>query len=226
MSLWQHQSFAITVLRSVLFYPSGVTQPLSPSPTAAPPDYPRGFERRLRLHDGREVFVRPIVPDDAAPLGEALRDADPETLRSRFLGGAPHVTPALLERLTTLDYVRRFALVAGDGRSGRGVGIARFEAVDAGTAEVAVAVDPAWRRVGLATALVELLAEAAADRGINEFTASFLAENRPVVKLVRLAGPAGRQVIREGIAEVAVRLDRERGTADEPGPDQEDRPQR
>jgi len=193
---------------SGLVYPSGVTQVLSPSPAAAPPDYPRGFERRIRLHDGREVFVRPIVPDDAGPLGEAFRHADPATLRSRFLGGPPHVTPALLDRLTTVDYRRRFALVAGVEESGRGVGIARFEAVDKGAAEVAVAVDPAWRRVGLATALVELLAEAARERGIHEFTASFLAENRPVVKLVRLAGPAGRQVIREGIAEVAVRLDR------------------
>jgi GNAT superfamily N-acetyltransferase len=186
-----------------------VTQPLSPSPAAAPPDYPRSFERTIRLHDGRAVFVRPIVPADAGPLGDALRDADPETLRSRFLGGPPHVTPALLERLTTLDYVRRFALVAGDERTGRGVGIARFEAVGEGVAEVAVAVDPAWRRVGLATGLVELLGEAARERGIREFTASFLAENRPVVKLVRLASSIGRQVIREGIAEVAVRLDRE-----------------
>jgi GNAT superfamily N-acetyltransferase len=194
---------------SGLVYPSVVTQPLSPSPAAAPPDYPRAFERRIGLTDGREVFVRPIVPDDAGALGEALRDADPETLRSRFLGGSPHVTPTLLSRLTTLDYARRFAIVAADGRTGRGVGIARYETVEGDVAEVAVAVDPGWRRVGLATALVELLAEAALERGIYEFTASFLAENRPVVELVRLAGPVGRQVIREGIAEVAFRLDRE-----------------
>jgi GNAT superfamily N-acetyltransferase len=181
----------------------------TPNPTHVPPGYPREFERRLRLADGRLVAIRPVIPNDAAELATAILNADPDTLRRRFLGGPPHVTAALAARLTTLDYVRRFALAAGDARTGRGVAIARYEALDQTAAEVAVVVDPAWRRVGLATALVELLAQAALDRGINEFSASYLADNRPVAELVARAG-AGRRLIQEGIAEVAVALDRER----------------
>jgi hypothetical protein len=60
------------------------------------------------------VFLRPIVPGDAAALAEAITSADTDTLYRRFLGAAPRVTPALLARLTTVDYTRRFALVAGD----------------------------------------------------------------------------------------------------------------
>jgi GNAT superfamily N-acetyltransferase len=178
-------------------------------PKAVPPGYPREYERRLHLADGRAVLVRPIVPADAAALGEAIRSADSDTLRRRFLGGPPHVTPALLTRLTTVDYRRRFALTAADEATGRGVAIARYESMAEGVAEVAVVVDPAWRRVGLATALIEMLAQAALERGISAFSATYLAENRPVDALLGLAGRAGRQLIKQGIAEFVVRLDAE-----------------
>jgi GNAT superfamily N-acetyltransferase len=180
-------------------------QQAMPSPTSdRPPCYPAEFERTIRLRDGRAVAVRPIVPDDAAELAAALATADPVTLRRRFLGAAPRVAPALLKRLTVIDYTRRFALVAFDPDTGRGIAVARYEWLADGIAEVAVVVDPAWRRLGLATALIELLAEAALARGIHEFSASFLAENRPVEVLLAHVGGAGKQLIKQGIAEVVV----------------------
>jgi RimJ/RimL family protein N-acetyltransferase len=182
---------------------------LTLAPTDVPPGYPSEYERRLRLLDGRMVAIRPVVPADADDLADAILTADPDTLRRRFLGGPPPVTRALVERLTTVDYLRRFALVAADVRTGRGVAIARYEATGEGVAEVAVAVDLAWRRIGLATAMVELLARAALDRGIHEFTASYLAANRPVAALLALTGGADRLLIRQGIGEAAVALDRE-----------------
>ncbi|MEV4701860.1 GNAT family N-acetyltransferase [Actinoplanes sp. NPDC049316] len=175
-----------------------------------PPGYPRGYERALRLSDGRTVQLRPIRPDDTGQLAEAIRTADEDTLRRRFVGGPPHVTPELLTHLCTVDYRDRFALVATDPRTGRGVAIARYEAVPGDAADVAVAVDRAWRGVGLATALVELLAEAALDNGIHTFSAYFLAENRPVAALLDHIGGSGRRTIREGFAEAAVALDRDR----------------
>jgi RimJ/RimL family protein N-acetyltransferase len=182
---------------------------LSPHPPAVPPGYPREYERDVSLRDGRRAFVRPIIPSDAEALAEAFRTADADTLRRRFLGAPPPLTADRLRRLTTVDYRLRFALVAG-GEAGRGIGVARYETAGDGRAEAAVVVDPAWRRVGLATAMVTLLARAAVDRGIDTFTAMYLAENRPVTALVNLAGGAGQRLIREGIADIAVRLDRER----------------
>jgi RimJ/RimL family protein N-acetyltransferase len=180
---------------------------MPPSTTDRPPRYPAEFERRVRLRDGRTVAVRPIVPGDAAELATALATADPETLRRRFLGTPPRVTPALLERLTVVDYSRRFALVAFDPDSERGVAIARYEWLADRVAEIAIAVDPAWRRVGLATALIELLAEAALARGIHEFSAYYLAENRPVEALLGHVGGSGKQLIRQGIAEFVIGFD-------------------
>ncbi len=172
-----------------------------------PPGYPREYERETVLHDGRRVLIRPILPGDAPELADAIRTADPDTLRRRFLGGPPRVTEALLAHLTEVDYQRRFALVAIDPATGRGVAIARYEPAGEGVAEIAVAVRPAWRRAGLATELILLLAQAAAERGIHTFSASYLAENRPVAALVADAGGLGRQVIERGIAEFSLSLD-------------------
>ena len=161
----------------------------------------------MRLADGRRVEIRPILPSDAAELAEAIRTADAETLRARFLGGPPPLTDATLDALTRVDYVSRFALAAFS--KGRGVAIARYAAPPAsgdgrGVADVAVAVAPEWRRVGLATALVERLARRAQECGITDFTALFSAENRPVTELAHDGN--AHVVIAEGVAQLDAAL--------------------
>lgn len=175
-------------------------------PTSLPGGYPLDFQRLVRLHDGRRVFIRPILPGDAAELAEAISTADPDTIHRRFLGGRPPVTAELMAHLTGVDYVRRFALVAIDLARQQGVAIARYESVGNGVAEVAVAVAPAWRDAGLATELIQLLAQAAAERGIHAFTGTYLAENRPVAALIADAGATADQVTDHGIAEFSVQL--------------------
>ena len=174
-----------------------------------PRGYPAQYQQELVLCDGRTVLIRPILPSDAPELADAIKTADPDTLRSRFLGGAPRITPELLEHLTVVNYVRRFALVAIDTATGHGVAIARYEQIGEDVAEIAVAVRPAWRRAGLATVLILLLAKAAAERGIHTFSASYLAENRPIAALVQDAGELGTQVIEQGFAEFSLALDRQ-----------------
>ena len=174
----------------------------------APPGYPRHYEGRVRLADGREVDVRPILPSDAPELADAILTADAETLRARFLGAPPSPTRATLDRLTRLDYVTRFALVARS--DGHGIAVARYGTLPptqegAVVADVAVAVRPEWRRLGLATALVELLAHRALECGITDFTATFSATNRPVIELAH-EGHA-RVLIAEGAAQLDAQLD-------------------
>lgn len=181
-----------------------------PDRAALPAGYPEAFERQVRLRDGRCAHVRPILPSDAPELAAAIRDSDPDTLRRRFLGTPPRLTPALLTRLTTVDYTRRFALVAFDPVTEQGVAVARFEPLDEhtrDTAEIAVAVVPAWRRGGLATALVVLLAEAGIERGVRYFGASYLAGNKPVEAMLAHTRSGARRLLAQGVAELAVTLD-------------------
>jgi GNAT superfamily N-acetyltransferase len=149
-----------------------------------PDGYPRGYERRVVLRDDREVDLRPIIPGDLDELRQALAEADPDTIRNRFLGGRPPQTDEELLHLVTVDYDQRFAVVAR--AEGRGVGIARYEAsADGKSAEVAVAVDPAWRRVGLASAMLQLLGEAAIEHGIERFEVEFVLANVDVGTLLK-----------------------------------------
>jgi GNAT superfamily N-acetyltransferase len=113
----------------------------------------------------------------------------------------------VLDELTRVDYVSRFAVVARN--QGRGIAVARYAALapsedGSAVADVAVAVAPEWRRVGLATALVQLLARRAQESGITDFTALFLASNRPVTELAHEAH--ARVVIREGAAQLYAQL--------------------
>jgi RimJ/RimL family protein N-acetyltransferase len=172
---------------------------------ALPPGYPPEYELTLVLRDGRAVHVRPILPSDAAELASAIAHADPETLHSRFLGGRPPRTEEEIRHLVELDYVGRFALAAFDENE-HGVGIARYERDGPDVAEVAVAIDPLWRQVGLATRLLELLAARAEECGIDRFKVSFFADNVDVQDLVHAARLPEARSEGDGVVDVVVSL--------------------
>lgn len=168
------------------------------------PGYPADLERVAVLADGRHVRIRPIRPGDEALLRRALAAADPETLHARFLGAPPHDN-AGVRRLLEVDYHYRLALVAF-APDGTGAGVARYAARPGSSAEVAVAVDPGWRRVGLATLLLRDLGVAASRRGIDQFTALILADNASVTSLVRASGLPHAITIHSGTADVVMSL--------------------
>ncbi len=183
------------------------------APLSVPPGYPRQFEERASLRDGRSVFIRPVVPTDAAALEFELEHADPETLFNRFFRSSIRVDNELLTHLTVLDYDRRFALAAF---AEAGVAIARYEGTPGSdVAEVAVAVKPEWRRVGLATILLRRLEQAAGERGINRFRADFLAESEAARALIASAG-FETPIYELGVGSVERDLSSEAGLRDSP----------
>jgi GNAT superfamily N-acetyltransferase len=182
-------------------------KPVGASPVDVPDGYPRDLEGRLRLADEREVFVRPIVPADLDALRVAIVNADPQTIHDRFLGGRRPTDERTLQRLTTVDYVHRLALVAF-APDGPGVAIARYEgATGSDEAEVAVVVDPDWRRVGLASGLLRMLADAALERGIRRFTTTSYADNVDVHDILARSGLAHHRVVGGGVVDDIVVLD-------------------
>ena len=172
-----------------------------------PPGYPQEYRRLVTLHDGRSVLIRPVLPSDAPGLAESIASADADTIHRRFLGGHPQVTPGLLEFLTTVDYRRRFALVAVDPASQRGVAIARYEPAEQdGAADVAIAVTPGWRGAGLAGELLHVLAQAASERGIHTFTGMYLVHNSPVAALTNAAHEPAERATSRGVTKFSVPL--------------------
>lgn len=174
-----------------------------------PPDtYPVELVADVDLADGRSVHVRPIVPSDAPALAAALAGADAETLRLRFLGWRPVLDDATLRHLVEVDYRWRLALVAFDSAGG-GVGIARYEGRPREeAAEIAVAVAPDWRNVGLGSRLLTMLGEAAVARGIRRFVAFYLEDNHDVEGLVKASGLPHRSRLSRGVVEAELDLPR------------------
>ena len=173
--------------------------PLQPH-AGLPENYPFDYERHLTLRDGRDVFIRPVVPGDYLLLEEAAAAADADTLYHRFFNPSIRLNEKRLRFLTDVDYAKRFALVAF--AHGEGVAIARFEPVSESVAEVAVVVAPMWRQLGLATALLDLLEDAAIERGIVEFEAYYLPDNQSIGRVLAKRG-FGNPTVDGGIARVS-----------------------
>lgn len=177
------------------------------SGASRPVGYPVQCEAEILLTDGRRAHLRPVVPQDEADLTMAISHADPDTLRRRFLGGAPPSSPQLLKRLVTVDYKHRFALVALDDR-GTGIGIARYEGERTWpTVEIALAVDPAWRGVGLGRELAKRVVQRATEQGAERLTADFYDDNVQVLGLLAEAHLLENRTLAHGVVADEVQLD-------------------
>ncbi|MCJ7781123.1 MAG: GNAT family N-acetyltransferase [Acidimicrobiia bacterium] len=173
-----------------------------PIDSALPTGYPRELEGDFDLSDGRNVRIRPILPEDVDDLAEAIEQADSVTLLHRFFTAAPRLSEKQIHYLAEVDYRRRLALVAADS-DGRGVAVARYEChADSNVAEVAVVVAPEWRSGGLATEMLRRLEGPARRNGFAVLDAVYLPENHPIAKVFRHLGYS-EQRIEDGIARVS-----------------------
>jgi RimJ/RimL family protein N-acetyltransferase len=151
----------------------------------------------IRLPSGREVAVRPIRGDDAGRLEAAYARLSPEARYRRFLAAKPRLTTDELRYLTDVDHCDHVALIATPADDLEVIiGVGRFirDQVDPAVAEFAIVVGDPYQGEGLATELLERLADAALERGVARFTATVLADNEPVHRLLRrLAGQFAEQ---------------------------------
>lgn len=134
----------------------------------------------VRLQDGTELVVRPIVPGDAALLESGVAALSAESLRRRFLAPKDALSLAELRYLTDVDFIDHHAIVAvhaDDPR--RFAGVARWvrEAGEPESAEMAIVIADELQGRGLGTLLGRVLVEAALLHGVTRFTATMLADN-------------------------------------------------
>lgn len=121
------------------------------------------------LRDGSQVTIRPICKGDIELERQFIEGLSPEARRYRFLYTIATPSEELLRKLTDVDPVNEAAFIAvvDEGLHQREVGVARFSRTPDGQAEVAVTVDAAWQRRGLATLLVRKLVAEARARGVR-----------------------------------------------------------
>jgi acetyl coenzyme A synthetase (ADP forming)-like protein len=159
-----------------------------PAPTL--PDMSAGLVAPDRadvvLRDGSTMRLRPPSPGDAGGLLQFFRALSDESLYRRF-HGHPDIAPRMVDPMLEPDWHERGALIGV--KEDRVVAVANYVRLrEASTAEVAFAVADDLQGKGIATRLLEQLAAAAADVGIQEFVAEVMLDNSAMLKVFADAG--------------------------------------
>lgn len=187
---------------------------MTDAPLAEPAGYPAELSEHAYLDDGTPVEFRAVRPDDKDRFERLFYRLSPQSLYLRFFAPVARPKPALLQRLTNVDYRDRLALVALI--DDEVVGVARYDrlapqvpaglTIDPGEAEAAVIVEDAWQGHGIATRLLWRLSSAAVARGVTTFTGTILADNRRMVGLLPALGEDVQMELSGGEYTVRLRL--------------------
>ena len=162
--------------------------------------YPSRFEQVLALRGGDTCQVRPIRPDDAQMLQNLVRGLSAESRYFRFVSSFNELPATMLSRFTLIDYDREMALVAvvrerSTGPDGavteieRIVGVSRYVITpDQQGCEFSLVVAEDMKGRGLGSRLMEMIIEAARERGLTEIAGLVLRGNAAMLTLMRNMG--------------------------------------
>jgi GNAT superfamily N-acetyltransferase len=144
-----------------------------------------GFGELVELPTGHTVLIRPIRPEDARELVRTFERLGAISRFRRFLAPVEKLTLRQVRYLTCVDHVSHEALIALDGRSGAGLGVARYVRIerDQRRARFAVAVADGMQGRGVGSALLLRLQARAHTNGIGVLHGATAAGNRAARRL-------------------------------------------
>lgn len=158
------------------------------------------------LRDGGTGHLRPMTPADADAVQVFHMAQSQNSIYLRFFTYKSKLTPKELRRFTELDYRDRVAFVITHRE--RIIGIGRYDRLDnPAEAEVAFNVSDADQGRGLGSILLEHLAAAARENGIDRFTAEVLPENRKMMQVFSEAGYEVHRHFDDGVVSLAFDID-------------------
>jgi RimJ/RimL family protein N-acetyltransferase len=172
----------------------------------------RNYFAQETLKNGLQVTIRAIRPDDREGLLTAFKELDERTVYLRFFGPKQEVSPQELTEATDVDFVRTIALVAclQNDAGGKIIGAGRYiafgNADPPDRAEVAFTVEEDYHGLGIAGKMLRHLAGIARDKGITQFHAEVLPENKGMLAVFNKSGFPVEQEFAEGLAHVTLSL--------------------
>ncbi|MHA7270614.1 bifunctional acetate--CoA ligase family protein/GNAT family N-acetyltransferase [Arthrobacter sp. HLT1-20] len=170
------------------------------------PVYPAHWEADVVLRDGATGHLRPMTPADADAVQAFHMAQSQNSIYMRFFTYKSKLTAKELRRFTELDYRDRVAFVIT--RGAEIIGIGRYDRLNDPTeAEVAFNVSDAHQGRGLGSILLEHLAAAARENGIDKFSAEVLPENRKMIQVFSEAGYEVHRHFDDGVISLYFEID-------------------
>jgi acetyltransferase len=173
--------------------------------------YPKELEETVPLGDGRELILRPVLPEDEPAFQEAFVKLTPDEVRLRFFTPIKTLSHVMAARFTQIDYDREMVLLlAAPGIPGKSeiYGVAQINAdPDNERAEYAIIVRHDMTGMGLGLLLMRRLIDLARQRGIKEMFGDVLRENTTMLRMCEVLGFARSSVPDEpGLMRVTLEL--------------------
>jgi len=153
--------------------------------------YPSHLVSKLQLHDGTNIVIRPIRPEDAEIEETFIRNLSPQSKYFRFMHAMQELTPDMLVRFTQIDYDREMAFVATMENNGKEaeIGVGRYVSnPDGKSCEIALVVGDEWRGHGIGARILIELMEVAKLRGLKTMEGEVLTDNSGMLRLAKKMG--------------------------------------
>jgi GNAT superfamily N-acetyltransferase len=172
----------------------------------------KNYSEQETLKNGLQVAVRAIRPDDKERLISAFKELEESTVYLRFFGPKQELSPRELKQATDVDFTRTVALVTciQDGESEKIIGGGRYiafgDAEPPDKAEVAFTVEEDYQGLGIGSMTLRHLAKIARERGISQFHAEVLQENKGMLAVFKRSGFPVAVENSEGLVHVTLSL--------------------
>lgn len=164
------------------------TRPAGRAQLAPPPAVPAGHRRLARTR------IRDLGPDDGHVVDAVFAGMSERSRHRRFHRTMPMLPDDIRRVLVDVDGQRHLAIAVEVRRRGTWypVGMGRIVTDLDGTAELAVSVVDAWHGHGIGTRIVRALLRRARTLGIRELVAEVMADNKPMLQILRRELPTYR----------------------------------
>ena len=163
------------------------------------------------LKNGVTVKIRAIRPADKARVTDAFGKLDPESIYTRFFQAKDSLSDQELKAATEVDFENVVALVVTVESGGKEtiIGGGRYLAFGlpgARSAEVAFIVEEDYHGLGIAGRILRHLARIAREKGVCQFEAEVLPQNKAMLAVFSHSGLPMKQSQTEGIIHVTLSL--------------------
>lgn len=158
------------------------------------------------LRDGAAAHLRPISSDDADRLQRMHQGQSESSIYLRYFTYKSTLTEKELARFTEVDHTDRVAMVIL--LDDEIIGVGGFDRIDdTREAEVSFNISDAHQGRGLGSILLEHLAAAGRERGIERFSAEVLPENRKMLLVFSEAGYEVQRKFEDGVVLLEFSID-------------------